>query len=185
MLKVGKYRCVGGKHVLEETSNGNVQFVLKASVIGEYDDNTNELYEIAPPVSRTIYMVINENTIDFQLAALRELGYSHGTFVRLDPEQKDAHSFEGVEFDGWCAHKPDLQGTPRERWSVSRPRDLTPKKEVDKKKLRSLDDLFGANLRSTAPRQRNTPASASVPNSAPAPAAGPATATVDDDDVPF
>ena len=171
---IGRYVCRLGAHDIIEKPKGP-QLTIRFSVLGVYDN----MGEVQPVRSyeRTYYRVINENTGEYAIEDLKNLGYDRESFTALDPADPNGFVFMGREVDMWCGHENTDDGGQKEKWSVAKHADNSRAiegKRADRKQLRSLDNLFGKALKSSTPKPAAKPVGEPVP-------AGVAS----DDDVPF
>lgn len=170
---VGRYLVRLGKHAVVEKTAGP-QLVIKFEVLGVYD-KTGQVVDCSG-YERSFYRVLNDKTMSFAIDELKALGFSAPKFSSLDPESDDPFSFDGIECDMWCSHKPDQNGNLRENWAPAKTGSGEIEgKRADRSALRKLDSLFGKELKSSKPT-----ASKREPQPAAAMAQG-----VSDDDVPF
>lgn len=128
---------------LTKAKTGTKQFCLTVKVLGvpsgngEYDAHTQQH-------ERTIYMALTEKTMPNVVEKLQALRFTGSSLGQLDPSSDRHISFEGQDVDLYCSHELDQQGSPRERWDVSRGATvLTP---LTPKETRELDSLFGKAL---------------------------------------
>lgn len=172
--EVGRYRARLGGHAVVEKPAGP-QLVLKFRILGVYD-NTGQVVDCTG-YERTFYRVMNDNTMKFAVDELKALGFSAAKFADLDPSSEDAFSFDGLEVDMWCSHRPDKDGNVRENWAPAKQGGSSEieGKRVEKSALRKLDSMFGKALKGNQPPARREPQ----------PAAALAQQGVSDDDVPF
>lgn len=124
---------------------------------------------------RTIFRPITENTINYVIDDLQQLGYNRDGFQYLDPAAQNAHNFAGQDIEVVCAHE-SYQGKDKERWSFGwaggGSLQLKPLENDD---VRKLNALFGKRLMS-AKTAAASKANGATPNQAPARPASPAPA---------
>jgi hypothetical protein len=166
----GLYRVRIENQQLGETTNGNPQFVLTFTPLGEHDLKDNTLLA-CPSLPRSAFMTITDNTVDFVLETLRHLGFQGTSFAQLDPSTEAFHDFKGIECDAYCKHE-EYDGKTKEKWNISRGKGSVNVKPLEKKSIRALDAKFGKKLLATASA---TPASPPISKETP-------TAT---EDIPF
>ena len=95
---------------------------------------------------RSVFMSLTEKTVDFVKRNLRQLGFTGDSMSQLDPRHPQHQSFEGQELEFWCGHD-EYNGQTKEKWSISSPRKGVEIQELDGKKARALDALFGSALK--------------------------------------
>jgi hypothetical protein len=182
----GRYLCQGIGQGFNETANGNTQFLLNFKVLAM----ANELgifVDCEKQYDRTMYQVINGNTIPFAVDALRRLGFTGASFQMLSPDVEGFHDFANQEFEMWCSHS-SYNGKDKENWSVAKGERGAFKieKPLENKKLRALDNLFGQALKEAPVVQRESSPIAPKPLvSQPKYKAGNGIVDITDDDVPF
>jgi hypothetical protein len=127
-------------------------------VFAQHDPVTGELDEI-PPVTRTYYKAITDETIAWVIGDLRAIGYDRQGFRDFDPEAPGAPDLFGREIDVVCEHD-NYRGTEREKWSISPPA----RRRLDPDELAELDVEFAHAFRRASPDGRPAAAPAVVPN---------------------
>jgi hypothetical protein len=159
-----------------ETSKGNAQFFITCKVIG-YPDKQNPNNFLAFPQNvkqyeRTVFRVINENTIDFAIEDLQQLGFEGTSFRELDPASPSHQSFVGNQVDLYCKHET-YEGKLNERWQLSRPMSGGLEvKPLAADSLRKLDAMFGKALTDAQKKSGKVPQAPPPvvrPNGAPRP----------------
>jgi hypothetical protein len=150
----GRYLCQGIGQGFNETANRNTQFLLKFKVLA-MANGLGVFEDCEKQYDRTMYQVINANTIPFAVEAFRRLGFMGGSFQMLAPEVEGFHDFANQEFEMWCSHS-SYQGKDKENWSVAKGERGAFKieKPLENKKLRALDNLFGKALKEAPVVQR-------------------------------
>lgn len=176
----GRYRGRVTKQAMGETSKGNPQFVLTFLVIGVYEGD--DLETCSQSYERSVFRVINENTIKYVLEDLKQLGYTRDSFKFLDPSATNFHNFAGEEYDFVCDHET-YEGKDREKWQLARDGSGFEVKPLASDKMRKLDALFGKGLRASAPLA-SAPRGRAQSSAAVAEDDGPPNTPIDDD-VPF
>jgi hypothetical protein len=127
------------------TKNGNRQFVLQCKILGTPIDDS--YIPASQQYTRTVYRVITDKTMEYVARDLEALDFdgSNG-FGPLDPEHPRHQSFKGHQVNLYCKHEDDLQGFPRERWSIANGAASLTLTPVEKKDIRELDQLYGKML---------------------------------------
>ena len=151
--KPGLYLGEVVEHRLQKAKTGTWQLVLRFKVMG-YGDRVSyqpveQIYE------RAMYQALTNNTVDFVIKDLEQLGFESDSFSVLDPTHPHHVSLVGKKAEFFCKHSTDLHGQPREHWSISRPRDDSDHEKPTAKEFRELDNLFGKALQKN---KRATPA---------------------------
>ena len=178
----GKYKVLIAGQQLGENKRGNPEVQLVIQPLGYF--TRQGLEELATDFTRTIYLTLTPQTVGTEgkpgwvLETLRYLGFNGTSFAELDPRHPNHINLTGQEVEALCNHNTH-QGKQREDWSILRPRNGAPIKELEKKGLRALDAKFGKVLKATAAK-----AAAREPTAAEAPADG-APAENDNDNIPF
>lgn len=117
------------------------QFFVSFQITGQVQDG----HEVDCPSSeQTIYRPITDNTIDFLVEDLKNLGFTGTDFSLLDPETPGAHDFAGHEFEARCSHEEYL-GKMQERWSFAWAGGGTP--ALGTSGVSKLNQRFGAKLK--------------------------------------
>jgi hypothetical protein len=174
----GQYVAEVTQQALGEAGTGTPQFVLRVKILGRPDPAEPDSYVPVQQYERTIYRAITENTIDYVMEDLKTLGFAGNSFSDLDPASPNHQSFAGKQIDVYCKHEDDQKGNTREKWGLSGRQKALEVKPLDSKKTRSLDSLFGKNLKTIAQTAKPAAVQRSV-----AVADNPHGIT--DDDVPF
>lgn len=157
------------KQAMGKTANGNAQFVLSFVVIGEINplDPQGELIP-CQSYERSVYRVINANTVDFAMEDIQALCDAKGcegisSFRNIDPTRTEfTHDFVGTELGFYCKHG-EYQGKVNEKWQISRSSGASAGDPMDDKEMRQLDALFGKRLKDTKPAASNRAPANSVP----------------------
>lgn len=125
----------------ESSKKKTEQFYVVFQVLAQIQDGE----EVDCPNSeQTIYRPITDNTIDYFVEDLRNLGFVGTDFSLLDPDTPGAHDFAGKEFVAKCKHE-EYEGQTRERWEFGwAGGDLSP---LDKTGVSKLNQRFGAKLK--------------------------------------
>ena len=143
----GRYRGRVTKQAIGETKTEQPQFVLSFQVIAQYFGE--DLENVAQVYERSMFRVINGNTIQYVTQDLEQLGYPHDSFRFLSPDTPNFHNFAGHEFDFVCKHET-YQGKESEKWSLARDGEGFEVKPLATDKMRKLDALFGKQLKGGA-----------------------------------
>jgi len=163
----GRYWGTITSQQLGESSNGNPQFILRFEVLGKINlaDPEGELVAVTQNLERTIYRAITDNSIDWILQDLEQLGFTGASFAELDPGNEVFQDFSGQEIPIRCEHDT-YQGTVREKWSIG----VAPSaaKPLEPKAIRQLDSMFGKALRAL-PKAKQAVRETGTPKSAPPP----------------
>ena len=149
---------------MEFAKSGNPQIVLKTRVLSKV--NTDGTYEAVPgAVERTIWMTLTEKTKGFVAKDLQAVGFS-GNPSRIQLDGDDPIDLRGKEVKLWCKQETGLDGQPRERWSISRPREARAVTPVSTMDASRIDAAFGDAFSSIAAddTETATPTRVSVPN---------------------
>jgi hypothetical protein len=140
-LDQGVYKANIQKVTLGETKTGKPQIVYE--VILDSIQQSDGEFAPCPHLARTIYRVITDNTIDYALDDLRELGYDRATFADIDPESPNAFDFDGIEVT--VEMKLEMyEGRQTERWNFTR---KGAGKKLEASAVSKLDAMFGAKLK--------------------------------------
>lgn len=108
--------------------------------------------EITEPIAnehdRDIELYLTQNTIAFQLEALRGLGWGGNSFSEIDPSYPGHHSFVGQEVKATCEHTGDGDKV-YDNWSLMM---LTTEREhhAPEGLVRTLDEEYRDILTDTA-----------------------------------
>lgn len=180
----GNYKAVVTAQAMSAAKTGNPQFLLTIQPTHFVPAGKEPLLLGEGGTQRTIFKTITDKTIDYLLDDLQRLGFTGGSFTRLDPAAPDHQSFVGQEVDAYCIHENDQDGQLREKWNLSSGGGGIKAAPLDVNGLAKLDALFGRKLseRFSGP--------APTPRKAP-PVATPAGAVVQgdgsdvDDGIPF
>lgn len=166
------------RHSFGESKNGNPQLGITFELLGRVNpmDPDGELLA-CEGVERTMFWTFTEKTMEWLPRDLARIGYNKSSFRFLDPNDPQAHSFEGVEIPVYFTLE-EYKGKWKERWALSSGQQTKP---VEAKKLRELDAMFGKNLRAAV--SQNAPAPAPVV--APVAATNVDPAAVGEDEIPF
>jgi len=141
----GRYRGRVASQALGESSKGNPQFVLSFDLLGRYDTAAAEGLAECEAYERTMWLTITDKTVEFIADDLSALGFTGGSFGRLDPNHTNHQSFVGQEVDVFCEYDV-WQDVRRERWRLSSGGGFVVK-PLDADKVRTLDALFGSALK--------------------------------------
>jgi len=148
---------------MEFAKTGNPQIVLKAKVLSKV--NKDGTYEAVPgAVERTIWMTLTENTVDFVARDLKACGFT-GKPSQIQLDGDDPVSISGYEVKLWAKQEKGLDGQPRERWSISTPRETRPVTPVSTTDASRIDAQFGDTFGDSAEATDTaTPKRVGVPN---------------------
>lgn len=149
---------------MEFAKTGNPQIVLKCKVISKVNDDGT--YEAVPgDVFRTIWMTLTEKTVDWVAEDLKACGFT-GKPSQIQLDGDDPISIVGTEVKLWAKQEKGLDGQPRERWSISTPRETRPVTPVSTMDASRIDAQFGNTFGSTAEEvtETTTPKRVGVPN---------------------
>lgn len=154
----GRYRGRVVGQAMTMTKKEEPQFVLTFDLVGLYDPSQPEALAAVNPGQRSVFRVINQNTIDYMIQDLQYLGFDKASFGLLDPSVDGHHSFIGREIDALCSHE-EYEGAQREKWQLSRGGGGMNLKPADNTAMRKLDALFGAKLKANAAPTKKSAAS--------------------------
>lgn len=149
----GRYKAKISKWALGVNGKGNPQLVISFTLLGRY---ANGGMADCPSYERSIFKVINENTIDYVVSDLTRLGYPHDTFDQLDPSHPQAFNFGGIEVDVKCDHET-FEGKTREKWNFNLGGGLEIK-ALERKEVSKLNALFGTKMKAARPANGAKPA---------------------------
>ncbi len=142
---------------LGKTKNDKPQFILQFEILGEVNPQNPDGELLACPQNeRTVFQVLTAQTIDWFAERLALLGFEGDRISRLDMDAPGGFNFEGKELAFFCEHDT-YNGKTRERWSISTGKKSLEIVPMDAKDLRALDNLFGRNLKASAPNTASTP----------------------------
>lgn len=137
----GYYLAKITKWGLSKNKNtGNSQVIFSFVPTGR--EEKGELVD-CPSYERSIFRVITENTIDFLVTDLKNLGYTPDTFDALDPAHPQAFNFEGIEVKVRCVHE-DYKGETKEKWQFAWGQEIKP---LERKEVSQLNAMFGSRLK--------------------------------------
>lgn len=160
--QAGTYRCRGVGHAWDEAGTGSKQLLIKMKVEGERIesfDTSGEPQVVDAPVAtsyeRTVFLTINDKTIEYVIKKLRFAGFDGASFDDLD--------LFGHELTAICRHEPTQDGSGmRERWDLAWANESKALKS-DSNVLRSINALYGKHLKASAPAaSKVTPRPAAV-----------------------
>lgn len=143
----GRYWAKATRQVMSESSKGNPTFVLSFLIVGEINpvDPKGELIS-CPSYERSSFMTLTDKTIDFTIENLVAIGFDKPSFKFLDPNVNGFFNFTDLEFEVYCKHQ-EYQGKVSEKFQIaSGPKEMN-LKPLESSKMRSLDDLFGKQLK--------------------------------------
>lgn len=189
----GKYRVKIAKQAFGKNKKDNFELQLTIKPIGVYSKPNSpdeQLSEFDAPYERTIFLTLTEGTLGttekpgWVMQNLTYLGFNGDSFAQLDPNDKDAISFVGLELDARCDHE-DYEGKEREKWNIIRPgggASGPTTKPAEKKEVRALDSKFKSLLKANAKGRELATVGAGVvdPGDPPPPPAGRS-----DEEIPF
>jgi hypothetical protein len=112
----GPYKCRITEQGFNKASTGTPQFWLRFQVLERIEPFNDSLEKY----SRTEYFAITERTADRVMQDLHTLGFRGDSFNDVDPRREGFHSFLDSQVELVCSHEDGQDGTPRERWRVSR-----------------------------------------------------------------
>lgn len=154
----GRYWARITDQQLGYNNKGNKQLVLRFELIGRINPSDPE-GELLPcdQFERTIFRVINENTLVYVLDDLEILGFDGESWAQLDLSHAEACDLRGQELAVSCTHE-QYAGNAVERWGISREPTRPEIKPLEPKAQRELDNLFGRELKahSKAVRERKS-----------------------------
>jgi hypothetical protein len=136
------------------SSKGTEQFYVTALLVCQIQDG-EEVH--CPGGEVTVFRAITDNTIDYVVEDLKNLGFTGTDWSALLPDAPNAHSFEGVEVPLRCKHE-EYKGKTQERWEFGF-RDGT-LKELDSTGVSKLNSRFGAKLKQAFSKGPHKPAPA-------------------------
>lgn len=173
-MQEGIYKAHLQKVSLGETKTGKPQIVYEF-ITESILDSSGEFLD-CPNVTRTLFRVLTENTIDFAVEELRRLGYDREGFDDIDPESPNAFDFEGIEITVEMKLE-EYEDRDRERWQFTSKRVG---KKLEQLGVSKLNAMFGNKLKASRTDNGTRAPAARVASTRQRQAAPPAQ---DDDDV--
>ena len=110
-----------------------------------YPDGTTEEVPTHMQYERTIFRPITENTIDYVLDDLKQLGFEGDSFAVLETGHPDS-TLVGVEASVRCEYQ-EYEGKTQERWSIARTGGGYEAEPMEPGDVQKLDALFGRQLK--------------------------------------
>ena len=145
---VGPYIGEVVQQAIGETSTGKPQDILRVKILGTPEADGS--YTPVQQYERTIYMVLTEATMKFQVENLRIIGFTGNRITDFAPESDNFQDVTGNQVPLWCGEKAHYKtGEPQEDWSISKGASKIEVKPLDAKGKRSLDSLFAKALKDT------------------------------------
>ena len=132
---------------LEYAKTGTPQIVLKCRVI-EQANKDGTFTPVTEGVERTIWMSLTEKTKGFVAKDLEAIGFA-GLPSQIQLDGENPIDLRGIKVQLWCKQETGMEGQPRERWSISRPRETRPVTPVATGDASKIDALFGDAFNAT------------------------------------
>jgi hypothetical protein len=146
LTQEGKYQATLMDYGIVQKDKQKPSLNVVIKVTGKYDAVIpDKIVNREPPLTRTMYLPITENTIEMLKEQLVVMGLKETFrgFATLDKTHSQAALKIGAEFPVWCKHNT-YQGKTNERWSPSMMKQKPIESSQDA--IDRLDDLFKPKL---------------------------------------
>lgn len=116
----GKYRGEVTAQAITRAGSGNWQFVLAFNVLDRYAGG-DDLEPVERSYERRVYRTLTDKTGEYFWKDMDALGFKGQNVSEVDPKNAGYYSFTGTIADFVCSSDRNLNGEPRERWSIAWP----------------------------------------------------------------